>query len=100
MVMEFEARPTVFILLPSGEMLGPKGWAIDREGHLFKILDHVPEAYRMVQMGFELASMAEDCEDPAAKMVLLQSAEKIVQSGRRMVQRMVEGIAEGAYSGA
>lgn len=98
--MQVQERPTVFVLLPSGGVIGPAGWAVDRDGHLFKILDHDPDAYRMIQIGFELAGMADTCEDPSAKAVLLQSAEKIIHSGRRIVESMVEGIAQDMYSGA
>ena len=97
-MMEFREHPTIFILLPSGMIIGPGGWAVDCDGHRFRIFEHAPEAFRIVQIGFELADMAEACQDPEAKAALLQSADKLVNSGRKMVERTLDGIAQQAYA--
>lgn len=91
---------TFFILLASGSTNGPAGWAVDRNGHLFKILEHAPEAFRIVQTGFELAELADACQDPAAKAVLLQSAERLVSAGRHMIERTIVEMPQEVYSGA
>jgi hypothetical protein len=99
-MIEFREHATIFILLPSGMIIGPAGWAVDRDGHRFRIPEHAPEAFRIVQIGFELADSAEACQYPEAKAALLQSAEELIKTGRQMLQCTIDEIEQQAYSGA
>jgi hypothetical protein len=100
-MIDSHAHATVVILLPLETATLPAAWTVDRNGHLFRMLDHSREACRMVQTGFELAEQAEACQDPAGKAALLQSAERLVRAGREMlVEHTMVEMPQEVYSGA
>jgi hypothetical protein len=90
----------VFVFLPSAMAIGSNGSTIDSEGCLLKGSDPPSEPFRMVQIAFELAGMADSCQDPDAKATLRECAAKLLATGREMIEGTLHGIAQEAYSGA
>ena len=87
MVKEFEAG---FIFLSSGVVAGASGVGFTADGRIVHIPGNNPEAYRMVQLGFEMAHLSQTITDSALRGEIQRSAAKLVLVGKSSIENSVK----------
>ncbi len=87
MLREFEAA---FVFLSAGVTAGASGIGFTADGRVIHIPNNIPEGYRMVQLGFEMAHISQSITDAALKTETQRSAAKLVQAGRTLVENSLK----------
>ena len=87
MVKEFEAG---FIFLSSGVVAGASGVGFTADGRIVHIPGNNPEAYRMVQLWFEMAHLSQTITDSTLRGEIQRSAAKLVLVGKSSIENSVK----------
>jgi hypothetical protein len=94
----FRLPELAFIYLSSSVAHDGSGIGITPGGHVIHVPGNNPEGYRMVQVGLEMARLSESISDTTLKAETQQSAARLVNSGRSIIEHSLKSIPPEAKS--
>jgi hypothetical protein len=88
----FRIPELAFIYLSPGVAVDGGGTGITAGGHIVHVPGNNPEAYRMVQIGLEMAHLSESINDSSLKTETQKNAAKLVQAGRALIENSLKSL--------